>query len=122
MIGPLIHDSQLQMFLIQLTDAVFAQQDKTFAGDQIRNSMIDFRIDVIRTSGKYDSLKMMLMHIIQGSLAFFTNIALENIQFFISRFKGMLQLMIRNIKFLELFLQYLKHRFRIIKRNKWIFK
>ena len=54
-IHPLIHDIERSFYFVQMRDRIFCQDGNIIGVDQLRQSVIDLRVRVIRTSGKNNS-------------------------------------------------------------------
>ena len=53
---------------------VLCEYGDAIAVDQIRDSVMDFRVNVVRAACKYDSTAMILFYVFQGFFAFFLDI------------------------------------------------
>lgn len=54
MIGPLVDDAEVAVKLPKVGDTVFTEDGESQAVNELRNAVVDFRIDVIRTAAKDD--------------------------------------------------------------------
>ena len=54
---------------------VLRQHAQSVGVDHIRDTVMDFRIDVVRTAGKHDASASVFFHILKRFLAFFLHIA-----------------------------------------------
>ena len=77
MVHPLVGDNQWALNLTEMTDRVLGQNCHSIGSDELRDSVVDLRIDVIRTTGEHDSVFAMffqpcdcllaiLLHILAG--------------------------------------------------------
>ena len=55
MISPLVNDSYISLQMSQVSDAVLCKNRKSERIYHIRYTVIYFRVDMVRTSGKNDS-------------------------------------------------------------------
>ena len=54
MIHPLIGNDQRTLRIAQVGDGILGKDCNVVGGDQFRNTVVDFRINMIRTTGKHD--------------------------------------------------------------------
>ena len=62
-------------------DGILGQHRNAVGGDQFRNAMIDFRIQMIGTTGKNDSLHVMLFQIGEDFFSLFLSVQADLLQF-----------------------------------------
>ena len=73
-IHPLVGDDERTLNLGQMGHTVLGQYSNTIGSDQFRNTMVDFFINVIWTSGQDNSLHMVIPQVFDRFLAFILHI------------------------------------------------
>ena len=74
-VHPLVIDTERTLERCQMGNRVLRQHAQSVGVDHIRDTVMDFRIDVVRTAGKHDASAAGFFHILKRFLAFFLHIA-----------------------------------------------
>ena len=64
MVHPLVHNDQRTFYLMQMRDRILGQYGNAIRVDQLRNTMVDLRVNVVRTSCEDDTAFAGLFQII----------------------------------------------------------
>lgn len=70
-VHPLVIDTQRAFQRSQVGDGIFRQHTQTVGIDHIRDSVMDFRVNVVRPSCQDDAAASRFFHIAKGLFAFF---------------------------------------------------
>ena len=81
-VHPLVIDTERTLERCQMGNRVLRQHAQSVGVDHIRDTVMDFRIDVVRTAGKHDASAAGFFHILKRFLAFFLHIASCSAKFF----------------------------------------
>ena len=118
MIHPLIRYNQRPFRLSQMGYGIFGKDSQAVGGDQFRNSMIDFRIQMIGPSCKDNTLCTRFFHIRKDFLTFSLNIFSGSGHFRPALFRRPEHFFFRQLgKFFD---QFLFGNFQISESHKWI--
>ena len=82
MIHPLVIDPDRPFHFGQVGDRIFGQDSHTVAVDQIRNAVMDLRIDMIGPAGQHDAPAAGFGQIPEGFFALGLDILVSPVQFF----------------------------------------
>src|SRR5574344_282784 len=77
MICPLVNNAQRAFYTAEMCNAVFCKYGKTETVNKFGNTVIDFRIKMIWTAGKNDSVGTAVDHLFKRVLSFLFNIFAE---------------------------------------------
>ena len=81
MVHPLVCDYGRTFYLSEMRYRVFGKHRKIVAGDKFRNSMVDLRVNMIRSSRKNYSAMSGVLHPANGFLTLFLHILMGTFQF-----------------------------------------
>ena len=87
-----------------MRNRILGQHGNIVGSDQFRNPVVDFRIDMIRTSGKYDSAVSGFVQEPNGLLAFFSHVIAAGGKFFPGSVNSLTDLLVGQSKFLSKFI------------------
>ena len=122
MIYPLIHNTQGPGRLKIDGKTILSKNRQTVGGNQFRDPVVDFGVDMIRPPRQHDSALAVMLHLIEQALAFRTNICLDPLLFCPCRFYCRMHLRCGNIPFLTAELYHaVSNRLFIGKRHKWAY-
>ena len=82
MIHPLIGNDERTVRFGQMGDGILCQHCKAIRSDQLRNTMVDLFINMVRTSGKDNTFHMVLLHVSQGHLTVALNRSVDKFKLF----------------------------------------
>ena len=74
MVHPLVINTDRALNRYQMGNGILGEDCNSIAVDQIRDTMVDLRVNVVRTSCKHDASAAGFFQILKGFLAFFFNI------------------------------------------------
>ena len=75
MVHPLVVDADRAFHRCQMRDGILGKYGNTIAVDQIRDTMMDFRVNMVWTACKDNTMASCLFQIFQGFFPFFLHIA-----------------------------------------------
>ena len=75
MVHPLVIDADRAFHRCQMRDGIFGKYGNTIAVDQIRDTVMDFRVNMVWTACKDNTMTTCLFQIFQGFFSFFLHIA-----------------------------------------------
>ena len=70
MVHPLVIDTERPFNRSQMGNGILGQHCQPIGGDQIRDTVMDFRVNMVRTSCQNDTPFSVFIHPIQGFLSF----------------------------------------------------
>ena len=88
MIHPLIGYIQRAFYLRQMGNRILCQDCDSVGCDQFRNSVVDLRINVIRTAAENDTGTSGFCQVGKNLFSFVLNIISDLLQFFVSSCNG----------------------------------
>ena len=97
MIHPLVIDTDWTLYFCKMRNRILCKYRNTITVDQIRDTMMDFRVDVIRTACKDDSSSSGILKVLKSLLALFLHIFTCLGKFFPCRMSCCLYFLCRNI-------------------------
>ncbi len=65
--GPLVHDTQIREFAAHHGYAVFGKDSHAQLVDEVRNRMVDRRVDMVRTACQHDADQVLVMDFLQDA-------------------------------------------------------
>ena len=81
MVHPLVRDNQRTFRLCQMRDAVLGQYGNIVRSNQLGNSMVDFRIRMVRTSCQNNSALVIFLHIFENFFPFLLHVSAGSAHF-----------------------------------------
>ena len=61
MVHPLVRDNERALSIGQMGDGILGEDCKAVGGDELRNTMVDLRVYMVRTAGQHDAVAVMLL-------------------------------------------------------------
>ena len=98
MVHPLIHNYKRSLRLTQMTYAVLCKYSKTIACNQLRNSVINLRIQMIRTPCKYNTSGIGIIKVFYSLFTLSSDILCNQFKFKPRLMTGNPDLLCRNIR------------------------
>ena len=105
-ISPLVDDAQ-SFDVAHVRNTVFCQDVEPFGTDDLRNSAVDLRIEVVRTSGQNDPVLTVLTHHHQRVFTAILDPAFKVVHFFKSSAQGIFDFFLRHAEIFERFIEVL---------------
>ena len=82
MIHPLIHNNQRTFYRIQMGDRIFRKNGKSVGGDHLRDTVVDLRIVMVWTTGKYNAAGSCLFYVSECFFTLFADVLTACSKFF----------------------------------------
>ena len=99
MVHPLIHDNKRAFQIPQMGNGIFCQYTHTVGSNHFRNTVIDFRINMVWTTGQHDTAAMVFFHIFQYFFALLLHLQTGHCKFFPAFGYGITYFGFRNMEF-----------------------
>ena len=61
MVHPLVVDADRAFCVSQVGDGILGKNRKTVGGDELRDTVVDFRVYMVRPAGQHDAVTLMLL-------------------------------------------------------------
>ena len=79
-VHPLVRDDERTLHLAEMGDGILGQHREVVARDQLRDTMVDFRIHVVRTTREHDPAVAGLLHPAEGFLTLLLHILMRTLE------------------------------------------
>ena len=84
MVGPLVHNEKRALHLSEMAYAVLSKNGNTVRADHIRNTVVDFRVDMVRTSGKHNAVSSGFFKVFKSFFALLADVFANLFKFFVA--------------------------------------